>query len=86
MGLDLSCRAAGLVTSFAPITSTMTTTMSKLTREREEELLSEIDALRGLLEEAEPFARHVAACENHDGSKFQELAESWLERAERGEK
>ena len=49
-------------------------------------LREEIKRTRGLLEEAEPFARHVAACENHDGSKFQELAESWLERAERGEK
>jgi hypothetical protein len=30
--------------------------------------------------DAAPFARHVAVCENHDGSKFQELAEAFLEK------
>jgi hypothetical protein len=49
---------------------------------KETRLVALVDRMRELLERGQPFARHVSACDNHDGLKFQALAEEWLEDVE----
>ena len=42
----------------------------------------ETEKLVKALKSGLPFARHVSVCENHDGPKFQDLAEDWIESVE----
>lgn len=52
-------------------------------REVNPELDAAIKKIVKLFQEATPFAVHVSVCDNHDGQKFQELADKWIDNRDK---